>query len=194
MNRRGFTITELLISFTIVAMVAANISMVLRTTSSAYEAGVFAVRLEDQAEQTIDRISYALMSSKADELNPDLVDGMHASHIRYQMSLGVEADGEFILSDVERIALVHAERSVVWSENPDEERERRVVWTRNVAPYQQGEVFNGLDDNGNGLTDEEGLCFDKLGSSVRIRLLLEGEDSKGTEYSILKRNIVTCRN
>ncbi len=50
----------------------------------------------------------------------------------------------------------------------------RVVWNGitlcEVAPFLEGEIPNGMDDNGNGLIDERGLSFTFDRHSVRIRL------------------------
>ncbi|MCA9322374.1 MAG: hypothetical protein KDB53_16650, partial [Planctomycetes bacterium] len=40
----------------------------------------------------------------------------------------------------------------------------------NVQNLLQGEVLNGLDDNGNGLADERGLSFERDGVRLLVRV------------------------
>lgn len=191
-RRAGFTLIEVMIAVAILALIAVNISMVLKTSSSAYKSGVFASTLEDQFNQTLDRITLALMSSSVDELNPLLDKGLHTSEIEYVVSLGME-DGEVVLSDPEKIAFLPDEGTVVWTENPDGGG-RTVVWAKGVPIAYDGELINGVDDNANGLVDEAGLSFEREGSRVNVLLTLQRRDSNGVLYVQRQTTTVTCRN
>ena len=101
---------------------------------------------------------------------------------------------EVVWSDPERISLDEPGRRVVCEEDLDTELERSTTWTNVARPFLEGELPNGVDDNGNGLVDERGLTFTLDGNSVRIRLTME-RDGPGDE-TILKtvETVVTIRN
>jgi hypothetical protein len=86
------------------------------------------------------------------------------------------------------------ERQVVWSENPDTEREQRVVWSSLVSPYLAGEIPDGMDNNGNGLIDEKGLSFVMDNNSVTVRMSLERINERGEAVTKTVQTTVTCRN
>ena len=83
---------------------------------------------------------------------------------------------------------------VVWTENEGVPGERRVIVCRGVRELLEGEIANGLDDNGNGLIDEPGFCVQVTGEVVTLRLTLDALDSdnrvltKTVESSIWIRN------
>ncbi|MCP3914576.1 MAG: hypothetical protein GY711_03345 [bacterium] len=49
-----------------------------------------------------------------------------------------------------------------------------------VAPFLEGEVPNGMDDNGNGLIDEKGFSFVRDRRAMTVRLTLEEGDLQKT--------------
>jgi hypothetical protein len=108
-------------------------------------------------------------------------------------NLGVQ-NGQVVLGDAESIELVVQGGQVLWRQRPDELDERMVVWTRWVAEYLDGELPNGVDDNGNGLTDETGLAFVVSGSQVEIFLCLERRGDDGQVVRHQRSAVVTCRN
>ncbi len=65
--------------------------------------------------------------------------------------------------------------SRIWMETS--KNGNRVVWDGielcHVTPMLEGEEANGMDDNGNGLIDEQGLCFVVDGKTVTVRLTAE---------------------
>ncbi len=193
-RRSGFTLLELMIALVIVALIGVNISMVMKTSTSAYESGLIRSELDERASLTMDRIRLALMSSSLEELNPQLGSGAHSSYINYCVSLGLDESGELVYADPERIELQGEAGQIVWHRNPGEENERAVVWTKNVPPLFRDEVLNGADDNGNGLFDEEGLFFAQDERNVMVQLTLERPDSKGMPVFEDRTLTVTCRN
>ncbi len=94
----------------------------------------------------------------------------------------------------ERIEFQAGSGKIVWKRDPGAPEEMQTVWTRWVPDYLQGETPNGLDDNGNGLADEEGLAFNLESSQVFIRLTLERTDSKNVQYVRTNGRRATCRN
>ena len=72
--------------------------------------------------------------------------------------------------------------------------ERLTVLTHWVREYLEGEIPNGKDDNGNGLVDEPGLCFDVIGEVWTIRLTLERRDSKNRSVMHTAQTSIKTRN
>ena len=84
------------------------------------------------------------------------------------------------------------EAVLVMDENgPDEQT---IVLAHEIREFLEGETQNGLDDNGNGLVDERGLCFERTGDDLALRLTLESRDREGRlvtrtlETSVYPRN------
>jgi hypothetical protein len=147
---------------------------------------------EDQARRVMDRIALAVMGSDRDTLLPQ-VEAMHSDSIRYSFSLGLEG-GQVVWSSPEEIHLDDSRTEIEWRENPDAAGERHVVWTKLVSPLLEGEVVNGVDDNENGLVDEDGLSFVIEGERVIIRLTLRRPEVGGRIVQQTVQSIVTCRN
>ena len=97
---------------------------------------------------------------------------------------GIDNDGDGLVD----------EREIVWRENPGLANERSFVLCRNVAELLDGEVLNGNDDNGNGLIDEAGLCFDFDGKRVMVRITVQGADAHGLLISKTAQQAVSLRN
>ena len=148
---------------------------------------------EDQAMRVIDQISFAVMGANRATLFPDPESPTYTENVSYQVSLGVE-DGEVVWGDTERIEMAAATSQVVWRSNPGEPEELRVVWCNLVRPFLEGELNNGIDDNGNGLIDESGLNFTLQGNTVLIRLTLERTDANGKPVEQSVETRVTLRN
>ena len=192
-RRAGFTLLEVLIALALVGLVIANVAMVMQTGTKAYQMESSLGDLEIQADRTLDRIALALMASSRESIDPSAQAPFHASAVNYEQSLGVE-DGEPVFGPAERIEMTVQEGRVMWRERPEEPSERSVVWTNWVSAFLEGEVQNGLDDNGNGLIDETGLSFEVVGSRVTIRLTLEREMPDRSVRRISRETVVTCRN
>lgn len=192
-GRAGYTLLEVAIAGTILGLVMLNVSMVTRTGSAAYQAGMFDSALEDEAEQTMDRITLAVMSSSEEAIDPVPIAPQNAWNIDYEVSLGIQA-GELVLGDPERIELVPGTGQVLWKKNPDLPEQRSLVWSKSVPDLFADEEQNGVDDNGNGLIDERGLSFDMEGSKIIVRLQLMRADADGVTRQTAKIANVTCRN
>ncbi|MDA1264992.1 MAG: prepilin-type N-terminal cleavage/methylation domain-containing protein [Planctomycetota bacterium] len=191
----GFTLLEIMIALTIMALVAVNITMVTRTGSQAARSGAFWQTLNDEADQTLDRITLALMSSDADNLYPIAIAPLYTNEVTYSVSLGVE-NGEVITSSPESISWEQQEDRgrVRWFENPGLPDERSVTWSNWVPMFFAGETFNGEDDNENAVVDETGLAFDMQGELVNVHLTIERQGPEGEWLPTTRSVQVTCRN
>lgn len=191
--RSGFTLLEALIVTALMSVAIVKGTMVINSTTRSHSRESSAMMLEDQARRVLDQIGYAIMGSSRESLFPDPLNPFFDTEITYRVSMGVEA-GVVVWNDPERIGLAEMLTRLTWSENPGEVEERRVVWTNLVAPFLEGEVPNGVDDNGNGLIDESGISFSLQGDAVLVRLSLEKQFSDGTTVTETVETMVTCRN
>lgn len=200
-RRAGFTLIELSISVAILSLLIANVGMVTRTGSRAARAGLFEQLIEDELEQGLNRARLALMSSTANNLYPTFTAPLSNDEITYSMSLGYE-NNAFVESDPERIsweAGPNGNGRMVWSQNPGEPNERRVVWSNSVPVLQEGEIDNETDDNDNGLDDETGIAIHVESESdeevqVYVHLTIEKIDQDGNRVPASRMVNVTCRN
>lgn len=149
--------------------------------------------IEDQARRVLRQVGFAVMGADRNSLLPGTRSPISTENIRYRVNLGVQ-DGEVIWSDCEMVAMDTDRMNVFWAENPDQSKEKKVVWSKLVAPFLEGEILNGVDDNDNGLVDETGLSFVISGNSVTIRLTLQIPSEAGGALVQTVETTVTCRN
>jgi hypothetical protein len=188
--RSGWTLIELAFAAGLSGLVMTKAALVLREAFGSAGRSTAAMHSEDQARALMDKISFAVMGSDKETLFP-AAENVHSSQIRYTMNLGLE-DGELVWSDPEEIRLDGT--AVEWRENPGAAEERRVTWTSLVSPLLAGETVNGVDDNENGLVDEDGLSFVLEGESVRIRLTLRRPESDGRTVEQTVESVIYIRN
>ncbi|MFT5288135.1 MAG: hypothetical protein ACI8QS_000167 [Planctomycetota bacterium] len=192
-TRSGFSLIEVVLMSGILFVVIAKASLVTGSILEFQAREGSAMSLDDQAQQVLDRIAYEVMSCDYDTLKPSMEEPSDSSGVIYQFALGLE-EGSIVWSDPQEIAKEIDNGDVYWRENLGTEEERQVVWTRQVSGFLEGEVPNGLDDNGNGLIDEKGLSFTLKGPEVTIRLTLEQVNAKGTAQLFSYERTVLCRN
>lgn len=191
--RAGFTLIELMLAMGVLAILSYNIFSVMSAAQklTGEEAGVEV--LDDQAQTVMRRMAAAIMAASSDSLTPANPAAVDTPELRYRAQLGIE-DGALVWDDPELIGMDEDVGEVIWSENPGTAEERRVVWTRAVRPFLEGEIMNGIDDNGNGLIDEKGLSFVVDRNAVTIRLSMERRDRDGHTFTTTAETTVTCRN
>lgn len=192
-SRAAFTVLEMIISLSLVALVVTNIVMAMESSTKAYESGADRLEVEDQARRTLDRIALAVMGSSRDGLAPGQQFPFDTHTLTYRLNLGYQ-DGEVVWSDPERIRREEAQAEITWAKNPGIAGEQRVVWTKWVADFMRGELDNDIDDNGNGLIDEKGLSFTIEEELVTIRLTLEKENPDGQSVVVFVETQVNVRN
>jgi len=192
-RRAGFSLLELLIGLAIFGLVLGNIVMLQNASNDAYESGVFGSALDDQVDSTMDRIQQAIMSTSVDRLDEVLTAPSFVSSIEYEIVTDV-VDGEPIVGVPERIEFVTATGQIVWTRNPDAPDEMMLIWNKFVPELLEGETVNGVDDNDNGIADEEGLAFNRDASQIQFRLTMSRTDSQGVVYTRTRSRRATCRN
>jgi hypothetical protein len=190
--RAGLSTLEVVVGVALMAVVGAKILLVTSAASSASSEELTNIVLEDQARMTLDRIAYAVMGSDRDSLVPDAETPAHSSQIRYRVSLGVQG-GVVVWDDPERIELDEDDGRLRWTKDPGGLDQRVVVWSDAVRDLLEGELPNGVDDNGNGLIDESGLTFEIDHNTVTVTLTLERPGRGGRMLQSTVTTTVTCR-
>ena len=72
--------------------------------------------------------------------------------------------------------------------------ERRRVLTRWLPEFLEGELENGLDDNGNGLVDERGFAVERIGETYMVRLTVQRRTTEGQFLTRTARASTNPRN
>lgn len=190
--RAGYTLLEVMLALTLLTLVLVNMYMVFGDSSKAVTRKAAQFDTEVEARRVLDRIALAVIGAELETLQVPNSAPNSSSAIDYSVNMGFE-DGAVVWSPGRRIAHQNG-HEVSWRENPGEVDERHATWTRAAATLLEGELQNGIDDNGNGLIDERGLSFDVQGRMVAIRLTIEkpGPDGKLVTKTLETR--VTCRN
>jgi type II secretory pathway component PulJ len=192
-RRVGLTALEAVLALTILGIISFKAASLMQTAGRDSATDVDAVILEDRAQLVLDQIARSIMNADRETLTPSAVAPATSSEMSYKLNLGVQ-DGEVVWSDTETYGLENPESQVFWNRTPDVGPELRLVLTRLASPYLEGEIPNGMDDNGNGLIDESGLSFVVDRNAVTIRLTLNRVTNDGRTLTATVETTVTCRN
>lgn len=208
---RGFTLVELSISVTVLALVGGSIGAIVLSGRHAYDQGMRVSSIEMQARRTLDRVATEFTGAVRTSLTTNPTAPLGASTLQFRQCEG-SGGGVVLTSPPMRIAWrsdprdandgvdndndgLIDEGEVVLTRDVGAVDETEAVLVRNVAEYLEGETPNLGDDNGNGLNDERGLSFvmDADGT-MTIRLTLAALDPdnrvvlRTTETSVHLRN------
>lgn len=177
----------------LLAVFGLKVTSVINTTTKSTESDIEQTRIDAQSRHVLRQIGFAIMGSHPASLDPKMPAPLNQSSIKYQVNLGI-SDGEVVWTDPEMVSLDEENGKVIWSEDPSIADGRRLVWTTLAAPYLEGEIPNGLDDNGNGLIDEKGLAISVQGEAISLKLTLEHHASDGRVLTSTVETVVSCRN
>lgn len=187
------TLLEILLAVSLLTILIFKGLSVLNSAAESSQETSATLLIEERGQIVLERIAKAIMSSSRESLAPAAEAPLSTDELHYQMNLGIQ-DGEVLWSDPESIGLEEIDNEIYWTQAPEAGPEQRVVLTRLVRPFLEGELPNGMDDNGNGLIDEKGLSFVVDRNAVHIRLTLERVDGDGKLQTHSVETTVTCRN
>ncbi len=201
MNRRtlrarlgGFTAIEMVVALALGGLILGNVLMVLADTRERFAIQDVNKDVDAEARHALDRIALQIMGAVRQQLYTQESAPLSADSINYTNVIGVQ-NGEPVVSSLQRIAMTNdPSGSVTWYQNPGQQQEKRVIWSRDLRSYCEGELPNGIDDNHNGLIDEKGLSFEVDGPMVRITLTIERQGPDGKPVTKTLETRVTCRN
>ena len=191
-SRSGWSLIEALVAVSVLAVVVVKGGMVFSLMDSTAQDQPGNLILEDKANQVVERIALAIIGSDREALFPQFEAPVHTSSVRYNVSLGIQ-NGVVVWAPPEEIGLQDT-GEVTWRRDPGMPAELRVVWTNLARPFLEGEQVNGVDDNGNGLIDEQGLSFVLVRNSVTIRLSLGRTNENGDQVEHTVETTITVRN
>jgi prepilin-type N-terminal cleavage/methylation domain-containing protein len=129
-SRRGFTLVELMISVVILGMIMSSVALVGISNRRAFDQGAGGANLEVTLRRAVDHVVQELMRAAAISLGPNPLAPAGADDMTYYKIVGVAA-GE-----------------------PVESTLFRLRWE-----YEEGEIDDGVDNNGNGLVDEGRILY-----------------------------------
>ena len=192
-SRAGFTLLELLITVTLAALLMASLSSAFRSTGGAVRTVTSAMNLQAAGNRAMHDILNGLRWADTGSLSVIPAPPFFASEVQFVQSMGFE-ETESTWGPPLEIRFDPVLGEVIWTRHPNLPPERQLDRIGFVAPFHDGEIANGLDDNGNGLVDEPGFCLSREGDVLTLNLTLQGEDAAGI---MLTRSFTTrlhCRN
>jgi prepilin-type N-terminal cleavage/methylation domain-containing protein len=194
-KRKGFTLVEVIIGLTVVALFLGAIGTVTMSARGVYEQGLSSASIEARARRTVQRLASELVAAGAASVTPQPIAPLGASTITYRACVGYAA-GAQLWTTLSRIELRADPRDANDGTDNDGDGsidEQQIVLVRDVGmateteavicggvrELLEGENANLADDNANGLSDERGLSFIMDGNdTITIRLTLEARDPR----------------
>jgi len=166
---------------------------------------------EMRARRALDRVVAELTGVSHSLLFPDPTSNLGTSTLTYQHPTGVDAVGNVTFDVPSRLELQLAPNEIdngLYDDSDVLVDERRLVLTRHsntvnaqsvvlcsgIPRYLEGEVPNGLDDNGNGLLDEPGFTVSRVGDLLTIRLTVQVPLGGGRVDTTTVQTSITLRN
>ena len=210
-RRSGFSLVELAIAMTVTVALGGMLILALDSSMKAFRTGATATEVEATVAHAIDGIAERLKTSAVGMVAPTPPAGFFTTQLDFQAVIGFQNDAA-VWGPPERIFLEYSpgelddgidndqnglvdECRVVWVENPGTADERRIVLCNWVRETLEGEIpGNNADENGNGLDDEPGLCFDFDGNRVNIRLSIEQQSPEGFAIVRTLEKTISFRN
>lgn len=205
-GRRGTTLLEAVIAAALLVLLAGVAARSSQSMGAGYRTEAAVSKLRGNASVAAREVSSLLRSADLDGVQPPAVPNQVSisETLEFQRSApgapvevlqfeyepsdpndGVDNDGDGLV-DEGRLVLV---------QNPMQVNERRRVLLSSVSENLEGEVpGNLLDDNGNGLTDEMGVCFEYTERTVTFHLTLAERLREGALVEVTVARTVTPRN
>jgi len=192
-GRRGMTLIEVMISVSIMALVGVSLQTVVSVISNSYTSGIRRMALDTKGGRSMVELIETLRMAERSSLSALPAPPFSATVVTFRRTDRIQ-DGVTEWIDPERILYDPVAGEVRWIEHPGLADELVTLRCRGVAPLLEGEIANGLDDNGNGLRDEPGFCLVLEGDVLTARLTLQGTDAKGRVTQRSWTRSIECRN
>lgn len=204
----GFTLVEMLVSMTVLAVVVGSVLFSLSRASGVYGETQTRDILNANAHRALEFVARQFMDAGRGEFVP--LDPDCASDITYRRADGYDGAAT-TFGPVMRFAFQLDEEElddgldnnqnglvdegvILWVEDVGGPNERGVVRARGVSRLTEGELPNGVDDNGNGVADEAGFHFEIAGDVLTVRVTMERLDASGRLLTKTVQTSVNVRN
>jgi prepilin-type N-terminal cleavage/methylation domain-containing protein len=187
--RTGFTLTELVVSLVIAALLATGAFLATSEGYEAYRGTQRRSSLEADLRRALERARRELVDTGEDVLSPNPTGLLGTGDLLFARPLGLDED-EIEWGPAMRLAREYEEGET--NDGADEDGdglvdegmlvltrddggpdEQRVVLCHGVSEFLEGELPNVADDNGNGVSDEGGFNVHRVGDVLFLRLSLE---------------------
>ncbi|MFT5052545.1 MAG: prepilin-type N-terminal cleavage/methylation domain-containing protein [Chlamydiales bacterium] len=192
-SRSGMTLVEIMISVTILSLVGMSLQTIVNVLGNSYTSGIRRIALDTSGARTMLELIGALRMSERSSLSALPAAPFSATSVTFRRTDRV-VDGLTEWIDPERIVYDPAIGEVHWIEYPGLPEELVTHRCRGIAPMLEGEIANGVDDNGNGLIDEPGFCLDLEDDVLTARFTLQGTDAQGRLTQRTWTRSIECRN
>lgn len=210
-RRAGFTVIEMMIAVLMVAVMLSALGVVSFTGRNAYEQAVTMNDLDSRGARALGRTAEELTTISGTQMNPmpngnagtEVLDFVQAVGFAAgapiwgpNMRIGAEYESGEVDdgADNDGDGLVD-ERMVVLTRDVASLSPKRVVLVRGVREWGDGEIANNnIDDNANGVTDEQGFNMHLVGDVISLRLWLEAVDADNQIVVREVQNTVRLRN
>lgn len=194
--RAAFTLVEAAFAAALLVLLMSSVILAANGGYGAFRASQSATDVETRARRALDRMAMELLSVGEEELLPNPVGMVWTSDVLFRQARswnGGAGDGVNGLSILwgEQIRLAFDQEPGETNDGTDEDgdglvdegcvvmtkdiggNERRIVLCSGVRELLEGEVANGVDDNGNLLVDEAGFNVHRIGDVLYLRLTIE---------------------
>ena len=186
--QQGMTLMELVVALAVALVVLTAASGVMNAGTNSYGYGMRELQAEAQARTALDRLAGVLQHAVFTSMSPSATGPFPTSTLEFQIQRGFES-GVPKLSHSMRICLetesteirdlidndgdgLVDENEVVWIEDLGLPTERRRVIISGIPEMGEGEIWNALDDNQNGMIDERGFAILIQANTLRVALTL----------------------
>jgi len=190
--RAGFTLVEMMIVAALLGLAVWVGAGTLRSGRDAFRMSNQLMTLDTDGARTIRRILEALRA--ADDSSVAAIPATPFSSAAIDFQIIEPYNGTSTpMGDPRRIEIDADAQAIRWVENAGLANERNSFWASNVATLSEGELSNGLDDNGNGMIDEPGLYFCREGNVIHVGLTMTTAGPSGPVTRTWTGSIC-CRN
>ncbi len=170
----GMTMVEMAVSCLVMALVFGSLAMALASSRTAFERGSRTMALEQDSSRVLRQVTDALRGADAASL--PLVPPVPLSTGTFDFQTQQGFDGTtWSWSGPRRITFDPAAGTLSCIDDFGLATQTTTVWARGVPALFDGEIANGVDDNGNGLIDEGGFCVTREGNLLVVRVTLDGQ-------------------
>jgi len=199
-SRRGALLVEVVLAAALLALVSGSAVLLTNVMRRSYRTEFTVNLVTENVDTAMSEMVSRLREADLDAVFPAAAPGAFSDWIDFERVVlpgfpaatpesfvleadpndpddGVDNDGDGRID----------ERFLVWYENRGLVGEKRRILSKSVAEDLAGEIpGNLLDDNGNGVADEKGLCFEFQEGRIVVHLTIEKVDAFG---SLVRRTI-----